>query len=266
MKPRLLSTAFLIPFFLFNQLSAQNVGVGEHHPGSPLSVKGGLAIGGDYSTMASPPSGAIIEGQIGVGTSKPDPNALIDFQSTDKGVLLPRLTTAQRNAIQSPATGLLVFDSDINSFYYYSGNDAAWVKMTGTASKTGTSSEPVNKVNSNWVFPGTEIQVSGGTTYNNINVTDATHINFVENSGTGAFYISAINNGVDGQMIILENDYNNNGTMIIPAANTDSNNAGRIYIQSKEKSSDLLVAAGKSVTLIYDGKKGYWKVVNWLNG
>lgn len=49
-------------------------------------------------------------GEIGVGGASPDPSAILDVQSTTKGVLLPLMTTAQINAIGSPSGGLLAFD------------------------------------------------------------------------------------------------------------------------------------------------------------
>ena len=51
------------------------------------------------------------------GTSA-DASAMLDIQSNSKGVLIPRLTTAQRIAIASPATGLLVFDTNTGSFWF----------------------------------------------------------------------------------------------------------------------------------------------------
>ncbi|MDC7994083.1 cell wall anchor protein [Altibacter sp. HG106] len=62
--------------------------------------------------------------QVGIGTTNPDPSAALDISSTDGGMLTPRMTTAQRTAIASPATGLLVFDTDLDLFYYFDG--AIW--------------------------------------------------------------------------------------------------------------------------------------------
>ncbi|MCB9188544.1 MAG: hypothetical protein H6600_04550 [Flavobacteriales bacterium] len=59
--------------------------------------------------------------------SLPDNSAILDVKSTDKGVLLPRVTTAQRTTIASPATGLLVFDNDTDSFWFYNGT--AWEEL-----------------------------------------------------------------------------------------------------------------------------------------
>lgn len=50
--------------------------------------------------------------QIGIGTQTPNPSAKLDIQSTDKGVLIPRMTTAERNTISLPAEGLIIFNTD----------------------------------------------------------------------------------------------------------------------------------------------------------
>ncbi len=60
-----------------------------------------------------------IFGQMGIGTNNPKPSAMLDITSTNKGLLIPRMTTAQRKAIPSPATGLIVFDSDKNTIYMF---------------------------------------------------------------------------------------------------------------------------------------------------
>ncbi len=61
---------------------------------------------------------------IGVNNPTPHASALWDMVSTDKGILIPRLTSAQRVAIVAPATGLLVYDITGNKFMYFDGS--AW--------------------------------------------------------------------------------------------------------------------------------------------
>ncbi len=56
-----------------------------------------------------------LNAQVGIGTSSPDASSALDVTSTDKGFLMPRMTTVQREAITSPANGLMVFDVDTNS-------------------------------------------------------------------------------------------------------------------------------------------------------
>lgn len=73
----------------------------------------------------------IINAQVAINNdnSNPDPSAMLDVKSTDKGMLVPRMTTAQRTTISSPANGLLVFDSTTGSFWFY--NSGAWQDLTG---------------------------------------------------------------------------------------------------------------------------------------
>lgn len=69
--------------------------------------------------------------------SAPDGSALLDVKSTDKGMLVPRMSSDQRDAIGSPATGLLVYQTDGNDgFYYFDGS--SWNQIgTGTLSGAG---------------------------------------------------------------------------------------------------------------------------------
>ncbi len=54
--------------------------------------------------------------------SQPDPSAILDIKSNSMGLLIPRLTTAERTSIAGPAIGLTVFDSDTYSFWLYRGD------------------------------------------------------------------------------------------------------------------------------------------------
>jgi hypothetical protein len=53
----------------------------------------------------------IVFGQIGIGTRLPDASSILDIESTNKGLLFPRLTTTERNLIQNPAHSLLIYNS-----------------------------------------------------------------------------------------------------------------------------------------------------------
>ena len=52
----------------------------------------------------------------------PDASAMLDVSSTDKGLLIPRMNTAQREGIISPATGLLVYDTNESGFWFFGGS------------------------------------------------------------------------------------------------------------------------------------------------
>lgn len=67
--------------------------------------------------------------QIGIGTTSPDPTSVLHVESTTQGFLTPRMTTAQRTAITTPANGLMVYDTTLASFYYYDTPTTAWIKI-----------------------------------------------------------------------------------------------------------------------------------------
>ncbi|MCD4736862.1 MAG: hypothetical protein K8R53_12530, partial [Bacteroidales bacterium] len=72
---------------------------------------------------------SIGNGRVGIGTKYPDASAIIDIKSSDKGMLIPRMTKSQRDAISLPATGLLIYQSDSTpGFYSYDGSK--WEPMT----------------------------------------------------------------------------------------------------------------------------------------
>ena len=53
----------------------------------------------------------VLRGQMTVGGETPDPSAILDMQSTSKGFMLPRISTADRNTIANPAKGLIIFNT-----------------------------------------------------------------------------------------------------------------------------------------------------------
>lgn len=66
---------------------------------------------------------------VGIGTTTPAASALLDVTSTTKGLLIPRMTTTQMNAISSPATGLKIFNTTDSSTYDYRGTTGGWQKV-----------------------------------------------------------------------------------------------------------------------------------------
>lgn len=74
---------------------------------------------------------------VGIGTLTPDSSALLDLKTSDKGVLIPRLTSVQRLAISNPANALLVFDTDSNCFFFYKQSNSSWNSLCGIIGATG---------------------------------------------------------------------------------------------------------------------------------
>ena len=71
--------------------------------------------------------------QVGIGTVTPNASSILDVTSTTKGMLTPRMTTAQKAAIVTPTDGLIVYDTDLKSFYYYNSTTSLWVKISSEA-------------------------------------------------------------------------------------------------------------------------------------
>jgi hypothetical protein len=98
--------------------------------GSVLSTSGnGGVLGND--------TGAKICDQ-GVGVSNQLASAVLECNSTTRGFLPPRMTTTQKNAIASPATGLVVYDTDLNALCTYNGT--TWITLGsggGASSSSG---------------------------------------------------------------------------------------------------------------------------------
>jgi hypothetical protein len=69
---------------------------------------------------------ATVYGQVSINNdgSAADASAVLDVSSTDKGLLIPRMSATERDAIDSPVTGLMVYVTDDNTFYSYDGS--AW--------------------------------------------------------------------------------------------------------------------------------------------
>ena len=60
--------------------------------------------------------------QIGINTGIPDASAALDISSTTGGLLIPRMTAIERTQITTPATGLMIYQTDgTDGFYYYNG-------------------------------------------------------------------------------------------------------------------------------------------------
>jgi hypothetical protein len=81
----------------------------------------------------------ISNAQVAIGTNTPSPSAQFEVYSTERGFLPPRMTSAQRDSIATPATGLLIFQTNNTAGYYYY-NGTAWVNLgaMGAAGTNGT--------------------------------------------------------------------------------------------------------------------------------
>lgn len=128
--------------------------------------------------------------QTGIGTTTPNASAKLDVYATDKGILIPRMTKAQRETITLPtaANGLMVYQTDDLSGFYVN------TSTTTTASWS--------RVNSNWNRSGNDISYSIGnvSTTGNLtggNASTSTISGFAANVATitAAYNLTAADNG-----------------------------------------------------------------------
>jgi hypothetical protein len=63
--------------------------------------------------------------RVGIGTTNPNSSAALEINSADKGLLIPRMTQAQRDLIVSPVNGLMVYQTDNTPGFYYH-NGSSW--------------------------------------------------------------------------------------------------------------------------------------------
>ncbi|WP_235293385.1 tail fiber domain-containing protein [Portibacter lacus] len=71
-------------------------------------------------------AGQVYSQNVGIGTSTPEPSAILEIKSTDKGLLIPRLETS---AVNNPAEGLMIFQPSTSNFMYFNGS--AWEAVGG---------------------------------------------------------------------------------------------------------------------------------------
>jgi hypothetical protein len=102
-------------------------------------------------------TGAIKAQSVAINSdgSTPNSSAMLDVTSTTKGLLTPRMTSAQRTAISSPATGLIVYQTDgTDGFYYYDGS--TWsLLINGTDALPAVDGSAVTNLNASNLASGT---------------------------------------------------------------------------------------------------------------
>ena len=86
-------------------------------------------------------TGLHAQNNVGIGVESPDPSALLHLNSNGQGLLVPRMDSTSRKAISGPADGLMVFDTSVNCFYYYStSTNGGWTSLC-----PGGSANPYNQ-------------------------------------------------------------------------------------------------------------------------
>jgi hypothetical protein len=165
---------------------------------------------------------------VGIGTTTPNFDALLDLSSTTKGVLFPRMTTVQRINIPTPPNGLMVFDTDRNELYQYISStfswkalisDSYWRRQSLTRNRIGNSSDSVGI---GLLAPTEWLDVDGNIRSRNDLLADGRVVATGTVSGSGLITQGGLTvsaNGLIGGNFTANGDLSTNSDLII-------NNAG----------------------------------------
>jgi len=186
------------------------------------------------------------QNNIGIGTTTPNPSALLDLTSTTKGFLLPRMTYTQRIGIGSPATSLMVYQTNSGGFpiqssglYFYDG--LLWKRLARSDETGGGGS-------SGWTVAGDDqySNLSGDVGIGTSSPTSKFHLvgNFLQVSGNYTLnnangILQFQNNGVNKAFIQLS------GNNIRLGVNS-GNSAGRLIVRMNNKEHFVIDSTGET--------------------
>ncbi|MBI2968555.1 MAG: hypothetical protein HYY40_12195 [Bacteroidetes bacterium] len=188
---------------------------------------------------------AASQNNVGIGTTTPANTAILDLTATDKGLLVPRLTTAQRTAIASPSNGLLVYDTTTLSFWYFDGTQ--WVQV-GAGSGGGT-------LDNAYDFGGPGL---GRTIYADANPVEIIGTGTVT-PNQGRLHVTTVGGSIPTPSVAITGEINTATSVGFgiagTVANSDNPGAG-VYAESNGTGQAL------SATMTGTGSAGYFEVTN----
>jgi len=154
-----------------------------------MAAKKPLTAGSTGAEQIADADTLVVVGGVAIGQSGvPETTAIFEVESTTKGFLFPRMTTAQRDAITTPATGLIIYNTDTGGLESY--NATRWQR------ETQTNGAPSFTIGSGWGTGATssivgddlagEITVTSGT--GSLTATTLGTVTFNKAFPTGAVY------------------------------------------------------------------------------
>ncbi len=208
-------------------------------------------------------------GQVGINTngSAPHPSAGLDVDFTNKGVLIPRMTQAQRNAIASPATSLLIYQTDNTpGFYYYDGT--SWVLLGGSGGS------------GNYVA-GTGISISGNVISNTGVTASCGTTNYIPKASSSTtltcsqLYDNGTNVGIGttnpSQKLHVNGNFLFTGSLM---PNGNAGNSGQVLVSQGANNPPIWItpnlygsnaSSTKLTTYVYNSNQSNWTTLLTLN-
>lgn len=178
---------------------------------------------------------------VGDGNDNIDSSAALEAKSTAQGVLIPRMTTAERDSITSPGLSLLIFNTDVPEFEYW--DSSAWVGLAGT-------------FNGSITYPN-EVQLSFNTQQDNLVVSSGTNTVFLTDSpNSGSFTLTGIvNNGINEQITIV----NNKASNVTIQHNSGSSSAGNRFDAG---GASTILSPDDAITIRWSAISNAWKLIS----
>lgn len=199
---------------------------------------------------------------IGIGTSTPDGSSKLEISSDNAGLLIPRLTAAQRMSIANPANGLLVFDTDSAAFAYRTGS--IWLFLRGSETKANSWITSGNKGTGNDDFIGTSDDQPLRFKINNVKAALLDSATY--NTGFGFKVLDSVTTGkfnaAFGYKAFVRNTEGNYNTAIgVQTLRSNISGASNIAIGASSlynnSSGNASVAVGDSALYSYHGHEGH---------
>jgi uncharacterized protein (TIGR02145 family) len=147
----------------------------------------------------------VINAQVGIGTADPHPSAYLDVdvsslpENGKKGFLLPRVTTAERNAITNPAKGLMVYNTSLSCLQVNDGTEASpvWNCLSGApASDPSSNGSAVVSNYGNSTCDNPSSGTINGTMTQGVAVSGVTMTLYANVTNIGTWSLTATENGV----------------------------------------------------------------------
>jgi len=155
---------------------------------------------------------------INTDGSSANASAMLDVKSTIKGLLIPRMSRTERNAISSPATGLIIFQNapDSMGFYYYNGTAWTWILANSNADSLAWRTRGNTGTTDANNFIVTVDNVPFNIRVNNQKAGRIDHISWNSFYGyqSGNAVTSGIHNTAMGYQSLISNTTGNNNTAI----------------------------------------------------
>lgn len=153
---------------MFNYSLMAQMGINTDKPafGTILHVDAGKDNNSTTLTQVQKDANDVVvttSGSIGIGTTSPDPSAAFEVKSKERGILIPRMSTSERDGITNPISGLTIYNKDLKCFQtYVSTRNPVWLCNNATVNGK-TPNISVSSFTSNNATGANESEVCVGT-------------------------------------------------------------------------------------------------------